>query len=216
LPDAVNMLKQKYGVSKQAIYQDWVRRGKWLSTIMSLDNPEHFTLELMSTRREIYRLAAKEYLSGDYSASRVGALRLMNDILQNEWEMVEPILKNKAFNAVTDAKNESNMDLLRRYDAVFGPSEKAKAIESLKQYKAIIDVGWEDEHEIPDLANCSPEERELIRQANQIILREREKAKGDRPENVERLLDQVYGKDLREGSWVEPILLQMPRAMQRD
>lgn len=179
LSETVNQLKQKYGVSKQAIYVDWTRRGKWLSAIMSMDNPEHFTLELMSKRREIYRLAAKEYLSGDSSASRVGALRLFNDIIRDEWEMASPILKNKAFNAVAKA-GEAGPDLLARFDAVFGPQEKVEALTSMSQAKQLVGVKNEVAEDSWDLNNCTPEERETGLEANRIILREMEKSKLER------------------------------------
>lgn len=80
LHDAVERLSLKYQVTRSAIYKDWKRRRTWLSAIVGIDDPTAFFLELVAAHLEVKRLAMKEYLTGDNSAARIGALRLIREL----------------------------------------------------------------------------------------------------------------------------------------
>jgi len=84
LHDVVEHLSQKYMVSQSAIYKDWKRRRTWLDSIIGIDDPTAFFLELMAAHQEVKRLAVKEYLTGDNSAARIGALRLNQMIVTRD------------------------------------------------------------------------------------------------------------------------------------
>ena len=80
LTDSVKILSRKFGVSERCVYQDWANRKQWLPLVLDIDDPRKFFLDILSQHREIYRLASLEYLKGDNSAARVGALRLCRDL----------------------------------------------------------------------------------------------------------------------------------------
>ena len=80
LSDTVEHLSLKYQVTRSAIYKDWANRGRWLDTVIGIDNPTVFFKELVAAHLEVKRLAMKEYLTGDNSAARIGALRLIREL----------------------------------------------------------------------------------------------------------------------------------------
>jgi hypothetical protein len=62
------------------VYQDWATRKQWLPLVLEIQDPEAFFYDILAQHREIYRLASLEYLKGDNSAARIGALRLLRDL----------------------------------------------------------------------------------------------------------------------------------------
>jgi hypothetical protein len=80
LAQIVTHLAVKYDVSTRQLYRDWQHRGDWLDAIVGIGDPSVFFTELVATHLEVKRLAMKEYLTGDNSAARIGALRLIRDL----------------------------------------------------------------------------------------------------------------------------------------
>jgi hypothetical protein len=80
LVDAVKNLSGKYHVSTRTIYYDWQHRKQWIEAVLDIQDPQAFFLELVANHKEIYRLAALEFLQADNSNARIGALRLLRDL----------------------------------------------------------------------------------------------------------------------------------------
>lgn len=74
LSDAASALAEKYKTSSRSLYRDWQSHTKWMPILLGLQDKETFLLEIFSNHKEIYRLAAREYLSADNSSSKIGAL----------------------------------------------------------------------------------------------------------------------------------------------
>ena len=80
LSDIVSHLAREHECSKQIIYRDWVRRKHWMPKLLELDDRDRLYLDILADHKEISRLATLEFLQGDNSSARVGALRLRRDI----------------------------------------------------------------------------------------------------------------------------------------
>lgn len=80
LHQVVKDLHVKYDVSIRTLYYDWKHRAKWLPIILDLKDIKTTLLELLATHRELKRYALMEYLSGDNTSAKVGALRLIRDL----------------------------------------------------------------------------------------------------------------------------------------
>jgi hypothetical protein len=80
LCEIVSHLADTFNVSKRQLYRDWQHRNRWLDAIVGIGDPVAFFLELVAAHQEVKRLAVKEYLTGDNSAARIGALRLIRDL----------------------------------------------------------------------------------------------------------------------------------------
>jgi hypothetical protein len=80
LSDTVKNLSETYGVSRRAIYYDWQRRTAWMRALLEVGDPEQFALDVIAHHLEIRRFATLEYLKGDNSAARIGALRLIRNL----------------------------------------------------------------------------------------------------------------------------------------
>jgi len=88
LADAVKELATQFSVSTRAVYLDWSNRKDWLESIIDLKDKDNFFMEILAGHKEIHKRAVAEYLHGDNSASRIGALRLMRDLNKDLFEMV--------------------------------------------------------------------------------------------------------------------------------
>jgi hypothetical protein len=88
LAEAVKDLSERYDVSTRTVYYDWRNRKKWIEAVLGIEDPEAFFLDLVANHGEIYRLASLEYLKGDNSAARIGALRLLRDLNRDMGEMI--------------------------------------------------------------------------------------------------------------------------------
>ena len=73
----------QFNVSRQTLYN----RKEWIKAIMNIQDPQTFFMEIIAGHNEIHDRAA-EYLRGDNTAARIGALRLLRDINKDLWEMV--------------------------------------------------------------------------------------------------------------------------------
>ena len=80
LKDIVSHLAREHECSKQNLYRDWTRRKQWMSKLLEIDDRDRLYLDILADHKEISRLATSEYLQGDNSSARVGALRLRRDI----------------------------------------------------------------------------------------------------------------------------------------
>jgi hypothetical protein len=80
LQHTVEQLSHEYHVTKSALYKDWKQRSHWQEVILGIQDKYQFFLDLLSTHKEIYQFAVKEYLTGDNSNARIGALRLLRDL----------------------------------------------------------------------------------------------------------------------------------------
>ena len=88
LADAVKDLSLKYQVSTQELYYDWQHRKNWIEEVLDIKDSRTFFLELVANHKEIYRLASLEYLKGDKSAAKIGALRLLRDLNRDFSELI--------------------------------------------------------------------------------------------------------------------------------
>ena len=88
LADTVKFLAEEFEVTRRTLYYDWKNRKAWLQTFLEIGDPETFFLDLVANHREIYRLASLEYLKGDNSNAKIGALRLLRDLNKDFHEMI--------------------------------------------------------------------------------------------------------------------------------
>lgn len=88
LVKVVKDLSRQYDVSMRAIYLDWQNRKTWLPSLLGMRDPETFCLDLLSTHKEIHRLAMMEYFRADNSNAKIGALRLLRDLNNDFAEMI--------------------------------------------------------------------------------------------------------------------------------
>ncbi len=88
LSDVVKDLATKYGVSLRTVYYDWQHRKQWMEDLLDIEDPETLFLELIATHQEIKRYTVKEYLIGDNSNARIGALRLLRELNKDFEEMI--------------------------------------------------------------------------------------------------------------------------------
>jgi len=80
LSDFVKELALKYDVSTRAIYYDYKHRSNWIEGLLDIGDPSVFFYELIETHRDIRKKTVKEYLTGDNSSARIGALKLLRQI----------------------------------------------------------------------------------------------------------------------------------------
>lgn len=59
-----------------------------MESLLAIKDPEAFYLDLIASHKEIYRLCVKEYLQGDNTSARIGALRLLRDLNLDFMEMI--------------------------------------------------------------------------------------------------------------------------------
>ena len=121
LAEVVKELALEYQVSHRALYHDWMIRKKWLKTLLEIGDPETFFLDLVSSHREIYRWASLEYLKGDNSNARIGALRLLRDLNKDFYEMIVPrhIIQTTKSEVKVEHTEREIQDILRGLDDVF-------------------------------------------------------------------------------------------------
>jgi hypothetical protein len=89
LADSVQLLASKYGNTTSTLYADWSKRRQWLKVLLSIDDPETFWLDVIATHRDLQRLATLEYLKGDNSNAKIGALRLLRDVNLDMADLLE-------------------------------------------------------------------------------------------------------------------------------
>jgi AcrR family transcriptional regulator len=75
--EAVKALTEKLGVSRQAVYYHFKRRGKWQSDFIALKDAQRLLEVKMSRLNYIYREASFQYLHADNSNAKCGFLRVM-------------------------------------------------------------------------------------------------------------------------------------------
>jgi hypothetical protein len=88
LVEIVNQLTLEHSVTASALYKDWRKRKDWQEELVDIKDPEAFFLDLVANHREIYRLTVREYLQGDNSNARIGALRLLRELNKDFMEMI--------------------------------------------------------------------------------------------------------------------------------
>jgi len=84
----INDLSVKYDITRRGLYLDWGNRKRWIKGILSLEDPETFFLDVLTTQKEIYKHTFLEYLKADNSNAKIGALRLLRDLNKDMYEMV--------------------------------------------------------------------------------------------------------------------------------
>lgn len=57
----IGAIAQKYGMSTDAVWKDWVRRDKWIPLIMHMEKNEEFVYEILFQMRAIRRSAWQVY-----------------------------------------------------------------------------------------------------------------------------------------------------------
>ena len=132
LAEVVKELATEYQVSQRALYHDWMIRKKWLKILLEIGDPETFFLDLVSSHKEIYRWASLEYLKGDNSNARIGALRLLRDLNKDFHEMIVPrhIIRTTKSEVKIEHTEREIQDILQRLDEIF----EDEAEREIKEY----------------------------------------------------------------------------------
>ena len=135
LVEVVKELATEYQVSQRALYHDWMIRKKWLKTLLEIGDPETFFLDLVSSHREIYRWASLEYLKGDNSNARIGALRLLRDLNKDFHEMIVPrhIIRTTKSEVKVEHSEREIEDILAGLDELFNEEANREIEEYLQK-----------------------------------------------------------------------------------
>ena len=160
LVDVVKTLSDEYDVTKQALYHDWKKRGEWQTEIFDLDDLKQLCLDIYANHREIYRMASREYLTGDNSSARVGALNLLRKL---NLDFLEMFPKALARHTMPESKRGADLnDLLKEYDRLFTESEKPTMD---------VKLSWQTVPNLTpeDMAQFTEEQRETIRGGTRLI-----------------------------------------------
>ena len=80
LNEVVKDLSKEYDVNLRSLYYDYTRRGTWIPFILWSTDQEVFLLDILMDHKRLKGLAELEYLRGDNSSARVGALRLIREL----------------------------------------------------------------------------------------------------------------------------------------
>jgi hypothetical protein len=152
----VNQLSDEYEVSKQAVYKDWRNRASWQTQLLELGDLSQLCRDLYATHKEIYRMAALEFLRGDNSNARVGALRLLRDLNLDFIQMFPRVIDTH----IKGSKGDDINALLKEYHDLY----EREAGEGQKT----IEVRW-DTLPIIDMRKFSEVEREQIREACRLL-----------------------------------------------
>jgi hypothetical protein len=83
----VNDLCRKYKVTPQCLYRDWRNRKSWLPDLLDYGDRETVFLDILARHEDIYKMTVREYLQGDNSSARVGALRLLRELNLDFYEL---------------------------------------------------------------------------------------------------------------------------------
>jgi hypothetical protein len=164
LSQVVKLLSGEYEVTTTAIYKDWRNRKTWQKQLLELGDLEQLCVDLYATHKEIYRMAVREYLSGDNSNARVGALRLMRDLNHDFITMFPNVIKSQ----IKDEKGKNLNKLLKEYDSLFNPE-----LQKQKEYKISWMAHRAEEYPFPhakvDITKFTQEERETVTEACRLI-----------------------------------------------
>jgi hypothetical protein len=163
----VNQLSAEYDVSKQAIYKDWKKRGSWQIQLLELGSLPQLCKDLYATHKEIYRMAVMEYLRGDNSAARVGALRLMRDLNLDFNEMFPRVIDVH----IKGDKGDSITALLQEYADIYETEDAQKDVN--------IKLSWSDPRGTPsldrlDITKFPEDQREKIREVARLLKAQRD------------------------------------------
>ena len=88
LSHIVKELAPRYQVSERTIYRDWQIRDAWAEDLLEIADPKKFLVDIISTHKEIKRLAFLKFLTADNSSSAIGALRLLRDLNKDFIELL--------------------------------------------------------------------------------------------------------------------------------
>ena len=180
----VNQLSAEYEVSTAAIYKDWHNRGAWQTQLLELGDLPQLCKDLYATHKEIYRMTVTEFLKGDNSNARVGALRLMRDLNLDFVEMFPRVIKTQ----LKDKRADDLNALLKQYKDIYkNPDDKDKT--------PLYLVSWGLGDKLPDIrvdARKFPlEKRKIINEACKLINAQRE---AQIEKERERLLEEARNK----------------------
>lgn len=109
LSESVKTIAVEYGVSTRAVYRDWATRKSWLPSLLDLGDTETFFLDLICQHKEIVRLSTMEYLKGDNSNARVGALRLLRDLNLDLFEVFQLRDVNERLDAIEELARKEGL-----------------------------------------------------------------------------------------------------------
>jgi hypothetical protein len=102
LVDIVQRFSVQYEVSEKAIYQDWERRAKWANEVVELDDPEGFVAELHDILNWVKRRAVLTALQAEQESSKLGAFKLLLDIVKTHFTIAQATGKIKTVEGLDD------------------------------------------------------------------------------------------------------------------
>jgi len=88
LVDVVKDLASRYHVTPRAIYRDHAIRKEWMPSLLGLEDPDVFLMDLLASHQELRIQALEAFVDADNSSSRVGALRLVRDLNLDLYQLV--------------------------------------------------------------------------------------------------------------------------------
>lgn len=109
----VKGLSDKYGVSEQTIYSDWRRRNSWMPILFNVED-ETLILQYIAGLKEVIPAAWTQYVEGDNTAAKVGALRLAKDIYMDLIDILQSIgaVPKKPFEIKAEVKGPPSFPFL--------------------------------------------------------------------------------------------------------
>jgi len=91
LSDYIEQLAHKHKCSQKALRNDFSRRHKWIPQILLLDDMTGLVHELMLTLHEVRAAAWRVFLKADNDNARVGALKLLGEIVFRQIEVMQSL-----------------------------------------------------------------------------------------------------------------------------
>ena len=89
-PSAViTQLADKYDITERALWNDWLRRDKWISLLLNLEKYAEFTEMIEQKLNAVQKAAWSVYLKASNDNARVGALRTVLESLEIHRDLVQ-------------------------------------------------------------------------------------------------------------------------------
>jgi len=89
-PSAViTQLSEKYDITERALWNDWLRRDKWIPLLLSLEDFAEFTKMIEQKLSAVQKAAWSIYLHASNDSARVGALKAVLESLEIHRDLVQ-------------------------------------------------------------------------------------------------------------------------------
>jgi hypothetical protein len=85
--EVVTALSSKYGVTPQALYNDYRRRKTWLPFILEIDDPKTYYYEWLAKHQALYRMCSLEFLKAEGNI-RVSWAHVLRALINDQFDLV--------------------------------------------------------------------------------------------------------------------------------